>query len=103
MAKSKTPGKPTRNLEWEVQSRKHNRKEDPPSERTSAERESASGCLQLSGKHKITVGELEVSAAEARECQDERQEDEEEADVGAKGADEVDEAHEAHSDQEECE
>lgn len=100
-----------RDLEREVESRKHDGEEDPPASQARDERECTSSNLQSfcqSQSCRIVrvaegVGLLPVRASKETERADECEEDDDEDDVGAERAYQVDEAEDAHEEHEEGE
>jgi hypothetical protein len=100
-----------RDLEWEIQGREHDSKEDPPACHRRHKRKRTSRNLQPMRKGNlirihaiaICISKLPVGARQKAEGDDEREEDDDEDDIGAQGADQVDEAQHAHEDEEEAE
>jgi hypothetical protein len=90
-------------LEWEIKTRKHNSKENPPATGTSNKSTSTSRRLQFPSQCNISIRDLEVGASKEAESEDKSEEDQEEDDVRAEGENHVQKAHDSHSDKKEGE
>lgn len=93
----------TRELEREVESRKHDSCKNPPPQQTYHKRQSTARLLEHGRNGRLRVdGQVPVRSRETGKRRDEKREDEEEDDVGTEGADHVDEAENAHPEEEEA-
>lgn len=90
-------------LKGEVEGRKQDSCENPPSENTGDESKGATSDDQSRRAGRIAETNVEEAGAEQTECWDEREEDQDEDKVGPEGADHVDQAEDSHPQEEEAE